>query len=410
MKILLATIIIIFTLNPVVVLSKTSLKIGLLIGNSKQRNSYYNLAEQFNAQYPDISINYMVANDTSYKSKIEKWLTGQEEGPDVLYWQAGERLFSYVKQDLIEPIDDLWKQESWDESFAQGIKDTIIFKNVAYALPFAYYHWGFYYKKTLFNRLNIQTPTTWEELLNACDILKKNDIYPILIGSNNHWRTAGWFDYLNLRINGLSFYQKLMSGEIPYTNKKVIKVFIAWKELIERSCFFKYSEVLSWQDSLPFLYRDLSGMILSGNFIEKQISPKHIQDFDFFRFPIINKDIPLYEVAPTDIFIIPKNSKNKKLAKLFLAFVGRPDIQTTLNQDLGYISPNIKSKINNNYFSNIGRSMLEDAKGVSQFYDRDTKKEMAIAGTNIFSLFLNNTDIEKTVEQLENARLSIFQR
>lgn len=388
--------------------AEESLNIVLLIGNKAQRSAYYDAGLKFERENPGISITYTLDDDENYKLAVEKRL---KEGNDfdLFYWNAGERLYGFVKQDLIEPIDDLWQQENWDESFTQAMKNTISYKGKNYALPFSYYQWGFYYKKSLFTKLNISPPATWEELLTTCDTLNSNNIHPILIGSSAHWRTAGWFDYLSLRINGLEFHNKLMLGQVKYTHNNVKKVFKAWKELIDRKCFFKYSKLMDWRDSLPYLYRDLAGMTLIGNFVEKQFSLMFVDDIGFFKFPVIEQSIADYEVAPTDVFILSKRSKNKEIAKRFLAFIAQPHIQQSLSEGLGYLSTNIKSTPSNSYFAKKGYVLLKEAEGISQFYDRDTPKQMSLAGTKIFSDFINNMDIESTVQALEKARVQVFE-
>lgn len=402
------TIYIFLMTNAVEAFAKESLNITLLIGNKAQRSAYYDAGLKFEKIHPNVSITYTLDNDENYKLAIEKRL---KEGKDfdLFYGNAGERLYSFAKQGLIEPIDDLWQKENWDKSFSKGMKNAVSYENKIYALPFSYYQWGFYYKKSLFDKLNIAAPATWKQLLETCDTLNHRGIHPILIGSSAHWRTAGWFDYLNLRINGLEFYNELMSGRVKYTHNNVRKVFQAWKELIDRKCFFKYSKLMDWKDSLPYLYRDLAGMTLIGNFVEKEFSSMFVNDIGFFKFPVIDQKIASYEVAPTDIFILSKRSKNKEIAKLFLAFIAQPHIQQSLNEGLGYLSANINSTPSNNYFAKKGYLLLKEADGISQFYDRDTTKEMAVAGTKIFSDFINNVDIEPALQALEKARAQVFE-
>ena len=67
-------------------------------------------------------------------------------------------------------------------------------------------------------------------------------------------------------------------------------------------------------------------MMLTGNFVTTVISKKLLHDFAFVRFPKININLPYYEEAPTDIYFIPKSSKNKDAAKKFLAFLATAEI------------------------------------------------------------------------------------
>jgi len=406
-QLFLVALILTFLINPTEVVANDTLDVGLLIASKGQRISYHKVARQFELENPTIHVNYVVRDDAGYKLALEQWLTGNS-APDVLYWQAGERLYQLADQGLIDPINDIWNQEQWDASFTQGVKKAVTLEGNVYGLPFSYYQWGFYYKKSLFAKLGLQPPKTWEEFLKVGEVLKSKNIDPITIGTKNHWPSAGWFDYLNLRINGLDFHQALMRGKVPYTDDRVRQVFNTWKVLVDQQFFSESSEERNWKQGLPYLYREKAGMTLIGNFVEQHLPLQLVEDMAFFKFPKINENLPFYEEAPTEIFMIPKNGSNKKLAKKFLAFMGRPDVQVTLNQGLGYISPNIKAKPSKNYFTRIGSETLKEAQGISQFYDRDTSKEMASAGIKLFSNFLKTGDVDFTLKELEKVRQKSF--
>ena len=92
----------------------------------------------------------------------------------------------------------------------------------------------FFYRKDLFEKAGIKSePKTWDEFLDACKKLKASGVAPIAVAARDSWTLAAWFDYLDLRINGNAFHQKLMAGEIPYTDPRVKKVYTAWKTLMD---------------------------------------------------------------------------------------------------------------------------------------------------------------------------------
>jgi len=380
------------------------LEVGLLVASKGQRQVYYELARKFEAEHPHINVTYVAKDDAGYKSSIEGWLTA-ERGLDLLYWQAGEPLFQFVRRGLIESLDLQWQQQQWYSDFPPNVQDVVSIDGSPYGLPYSYYQWGFYYKKSLFSKLSLQPPTTWPEFLEICRRLKAQGISPIVLGSKNHWPTASWFDYFNLRINGLEFHRQLLQGQISYRDKRVAEVFKTWKVLIDRDYFVKSSSTLMWKEGLPYLYRDLAGMMLIGNFVEQHFPKNLARDIGFFRFPQINADVAYYEEAPMEIFILPINSRHKKEAKQFLAFIGRANIQASLNDGLGYIPPHIHAKKSSSYFIQQGSETLREAQGLSQFYDRDTNRKMAAAGIKILSAFSRSGNIETAIAALEKQRL-----
>nr|WP_240920014.1 ABC transporter substrate-binding protein [Paraglaciecola sp. 20A4] len=362
---------------------------------------------QFEKEHPDIQIKYVIQNDTHYKRSIQNWLT-QIKGLDVLYWQAGLRLNQIAAQGLLEPLDELWQAQRWQEHFPKGIQAIIRQDEHFYGLPYSYYQWGFYYKKSLFSQLGITVPQTWMEFISVCEKLKASGVTPIVVGGKGKWPAASWFDYLNLRINGLAFHQQLMKGHIPYTDTRVSNVLYKWKQLIDLRYFIPTMNDKNWTEVLPYIYRDIAGMTLLGNFAEQHIADKSSDDIAFFRFPEINPNIPLYEETPIEIFVMPKNAQHKAAAKVFLTFVGRADIQESLNNELGYIAPHNQAKKNSFYESYLNIEMKANDNGLAQYFDRDTAELMSIEGVKILSAFLSNADVELTALNLEKIRLQAF--
>jgi len=259
-------------------------------------------------------------------------------------------------------------------------------------------------KKSVFKKYNLNEPKTWDEFLELNKKLKDNKITPIGIGTKNNWPAASWFSYLDLRINGLDFHRKLLTGENSFKDEKVKKVLTTWKELIDKGYFIKKSEKYDWKGILPYMYRDKVGMYLIGNFALSRINIP-LSKFGFFRFPIIDEKMPIYEEAPTDVLFINKKSTKKESSKKFLEFMARPKSQYMLNEVLGFISPNNNAQDSNNEFVKVGAEILGQAEGVSQFFDRDTSQGMANEGFEIFGEFIRNPNIDKTMEALEKSRL-----
>lgn len=146
-----------------------------------------------------------------------------------------------------------------------------------------------------------------------------------------------------------------------------------------------------------------------GNFLVPQLPKSVRDDIGFFRFPQIKSDMPYYEEAPMDVLIIPHNARNKKGAKQFLAFMGRADVQYAMNSQMGMISPNRAAKKGKDRFIQAGAQILEEAEGISQFYDRDTPSGMFNPGMDAMIQFMNQPkNIEEILEKLDTVRKQVF--
>ncbi|NCP66019.1 MAG: hypothetical protein GW763_05865 [Paraglaciecola sp.] len=142
-----------------------------------------------------------------------------------------------------------------------------------------------------------------------------------------------------------------------------------------------------------------------GNYVIQDIPENLLKSIGFFPFPLVNEQIGLFEEAPLDVLLIPRNAKNTALAMRFLAFASRSDIQSKLNAMLGVISPNRLAQSTTSELVQEAYKVLNHAEGLTQFFDRDAKKTLADNIMPIFDRFLINPNVEKTLLELESARL-----
>ncbi|MDG3085947.1 extracellular solute-binding protein [Vibrio hannami] len=385
--------------------SAQDLRVSLLSFNGAQREAYDTIFEQFSQKHTNINLVVTNYEAEKYKSEIGDWLQTDKHS-DIMYWFGGERLRSFVKQGLVKNLDETWQSNNWDESFTTAAKSSVSFEDQKYGLPVHYYPWAMYYKKSLFERLGIVPPTTWEEFISTSNKLKENQITPIVVGSKNHWTLAAWFDYLNLRLNGLEFHLKLMNGDVSYKDNRVIKVFEVWSSLATQNYFLAGHQNLTWREALPFLYRNKGGIMLMGNFWTSQIPPSLYDDIGMIRFPIIDSSLPVYEEAPTNVWMIPDNTQNKEGAITLMEYLAEPQVQEELNSAIGMIAPSPTHKASNDYFINRAYELLAKADGSSQFFDRDTLQPIASKGIEQFSRFVSNVEtLPDVLEELERLRI-----
>ena len=383
---------------------------GTLVINSDQadpapKRAFDELVAQFKQDNPDIEIQFNTFEKEGYKTAIRNWLTS--EPPDVVFWYAGNRMKTFVDRGLLEDVSDLWSKNDLHNKLAPA-RSSMTIDDKQWGIPYTYYQWGVYYRKDLFEKAGLKEPKTWEEFLAVCAKLNADGIAPIAIGTKYLWTAAGWFDYLNMRVNGLDFHIELMDGKVPYTDPRVREVFDVWKQLVDPGYYLENHATYSWQEAQPFLYNGKAAMYLIGNFITPNF-PDEIRDqMGFFQFPVIKDGVGIGEDAPTDTIHIPAKAKNKEDARKFLAYLARADVQQQFNEAILQLPVHVDAKAKDDPFLNIGAEMLSKA-GTAQFYDRDTPPEMAKVGMKGFQEFMVKPDrVDKILQRLEKARKRIF--
>ncbi len=387
-----------------------TLAVNIAYKGAVQRTVWQSTVDEFKKANPDVDVKVSFIEEEAYKVQLPGWLSTQ--APDIINWHNGERMAFYASRGLLEDLSEDWKKNGWDNTYA-STKEASSWQGKQYSAPTVYYSWGMFYRKDLFKKVGIAgEPKSWDEFLEACKKLKAAGIAPIAVGGRDAWTLAGWFDYLDLRINGNAFHQQLMAGDVAYTDPRVKKVYTAWKSLIDNKYFIDNALSYDLDGAQPFLFQGKAAMMLMGTFIAKGFPAKLAPEMGYFQFPIIDANVPTAEEGPTESIHIPAKARNKTDARRFIAFVGTPAISAKLADGLGSLPANSKSPAPADPISRIGFEILSNAKGgISQFYDRDMTKEMADEGMKGMQKFISDpSKIDDVLNELEQSRKRIYKK
>ena len=386
---------------------------GEIVLNSDQsdpapKKAMEELIADFQKANPDVTVKWNNFDHEGYKSAINNFLKANP--PDVAAWYAGNRMAPQVKAGLFEDVTDVWEKNGLDDSLKSAAPSMTI-DGKKWGVPYTYYQWGIYYRADIFKDKGIEPPKTWADLIAACAKLKDAGITPFTIGTKALWPTGGWFDYLDLRVNGYPFHMDLTSGKVPYTDPKVKAVFDKWAELVKPGYFVENHAALDWQDAMPQFVQGKAAMYLMGNFAVAPMMAGGLKEdqIGYLQFPEITAGVPKAEDAPTDTFHIPTGAKNKADARKFLAFVASAPAQSKLNAILGQLPVNNKAAKPDDKFLSAGFTVLSSAAGLAQFFDRDAPADMAKTGMEGFQRFMVHPEQEGAIlADLEKARARIY--
>ncbi len=360
----------------------------------------------FEREHPDVRVELNVYDHESYKKSIRNWLTGVP--PDVVFWFAGNRMRQLVAPGLLDDVSEIFTADA-RASIHPSALELVSVGARQYGVPYTYYQIGLYVRRDLLADAGVARLLDWTDLVAACEKLKAAGIEPIAIGTKDLWPAAAWFDYLDLRLNGLVFHMDLMQGRVSYADRRVRDVFARWRELVDRDCFSRNHVSSSWQESQALLYEGKAAMMLIGNFIVANFPPRVREQMDFVRFPTMRAGIGAFEEAPMNTVHVPARARNKEDAKRFLAFVLRADTQEALNKAMLQIPVHFKAATANDRFLERGRELLARADGLSQYFDRDTSEDLASVAMRGFQEFMVYPDrVDSIIESIERARVRIY--
>ncbi|WP_057262411.1 ABC transporter substrate-binding protein [Duganella sp. Root1480D1] len=389
--------------RPIPCAAAEKLVIDYIVSHSAQRTAWIRVISEFSAANPDVQVTHNGFPQEQYKRDFTARLKSGKV--DVAFWYAGERLRDAAANKLLAPLDPDTVALLKKRKFYPVTIDGTRIDGEVYGFPMYYYPWGFVYRKSLFKQLGIAPPATWDEFLHACERLSAAGVTPIGLGAAANWPAAGWFDYFDLRLNGLDFHRKLLRGDVPFTDARVRRIFDMWAGLLRKGYFLPATIEQEHERVLPYMYRNHVGMMLMGSFIAAKFPQAIAGDMGFFAFPAISPEMPAYEDAPLDVLVLPAKSPNPQFRKRFLAFLAESgairhiaEADQTLPAQADTTFPPI-------LLGDPARQVLNRAAGLSSFFDREADSGLIGPVFEGLRLFLKPPhDAEQAVLTIETLR------
>lgn len=310
---------------------------------------------------------------------------------DIAFWFAGERMRGLVQKRLLAPLDPEFVRTVVTKAVARAPLAGGVVDGQHYAFPVTYYPWGFFYRKSTFARLGLAPPQDWGSFLKVCEALKAASITPTAVGAQAGRPAAAWFDYLNLRSNGLEFHQKLLRGDIPFSDLRVRQVVDLWKTLLDRGFFLDKTVGTEWDSVLPFLYREQVGMVLLGVCRCQIRWQSFCRRHRFLRVSAHPGQSPRGESRAT--------------THRFLAYLATEPALNVFNDAVATISPLAQGQASTDTLFRSSKAVLDATSGLSFYFDRDARADLIQPAFDAFKGFLRPPhDVDAAMRTITRSR------
>ncbi|HEX3782837.1 MAG TPA: substrate-binding domain-containing protein [Pseudonocardiaceae bacterium] len=308
----------------------------------------------------------------TFRTQLPTLLTSANP-PDTYTWYAGSVARSYADKGLLLDVSDVWKTMSTYSPALKSLSSTTAGRQIF--VPTSYYWWGMFYRKSNFAKWGVrQVPTNWSEFVSLCEQIKGKGVAPIGLGAGGDtpWVASGWFDYLDIRLNGATYHRDLLAGKHSFADPQVHKVFQQWSTVLPY--FDPQSTAIPFQDATTSLLQGRTGMMLIGTFFADAVPKDTLDDIDFFQFPIIDPSVPVVEEGPTDGFFASSHSSHLAGTRDFLTYMATAPAQELYIKTAGgtVLPTNPAAKDAGTALVAKGKAMLAKAADLTQFFNRDS--------------------------------------
>ena len=371
--------------------------------NGDQEKSLQGLVDNFQKENPNIKV--ILQNQSSYPDLQQK-ITATTASPKDLPTMTQaypDWLLNAIDENLVLDLkpyieNETLKFDNYDD-IVKGFREASTLDGKIYGIPFNKSTEVLWYNKTLFDKLNLKVPKTYEEFKDVAeDIKEKANI------------VGGGFDSLSnyyttyLKNEGVTFDSKL-----DPTSDKSEKAVDYYLDGVKKG-YFRIAGTDKYL-SAPFGNETIAmfvGSNASETFVKQGVNNK---------FEIGVAPYPAKEVMQqgTDLFVFNSATAEQKTAAYeFLKFLTTKDNQITWATQTGYI-PVRESAINSDEYKNTGSliaPIIADAtknlftnplvKGMDSAYrESNTVLESVLAE--------KNPDVKSKLEAFKSTLMSIWE-
>lgn len=267
-------------------------------------------------EYPGTKVEYTLLPDDQYYTALKSKLsTGQS--PDMFLVQPKKASASSVeemaKAGYIEDLSDL---ENWDKLVEQG-KEDMSYKGKPYALSSGIGVLGTWYNKDVFKENNLEIPKNWDEFLNACEVLKKAGITPIVMGDKDSFMIQfGMYQIAANQVypNNPDFDNQLYTGETNFTDTLWVNTITLYKELYDKGYVTSNSLGLGQPQAQQIFKDQQAAMIFDGDFSFPALENDHFE-LGFMGLPANDTGDSYIAAATAAGYAISSKSEHKEMLK-----------------------------------------------------------------------------------------------
>lgn len=288
---------------------------------------FQTMAAEYQKLHPGVTVELIQESDDSVKGKT-KTLVASNSLPDVFFSWTGSWGSNFVRGkravDLTKVIGD---GTEWGGMLAPAAVKAFVYNGKNYGIPLYLDAKFMGYNKAIFAQHGVSEPKTFEDLLSACDTLRKAGVVPISFGNKESWPAVHYAGQLLAYNVPQSVLEKDFDPKTAtYDDAGYGQALAQLKSLNDRCSDGAAVNGSSYASALQAFSNGQSAMYYQEIIEFDQATAADAlkrEDFGFFTLPVpagAKGDPKAIEGAPEG-YMISSDSKNVPLAIDFMKFV-----------------------------------------------------------------------------------------
>ncbi|MBI5929756.1 MAG: extracellular solute-binding protein [Chloroflexi bacterium] len=251
------------------------------------------LINNFNNSQDKYFIDVMQLQTEQFKNDIILAVDSDSQ-PDVFLTWGGGTLKEFVDKGAVREIQEL--DGELGENFISASLSPFTFEDKHYAIPLSLAAVVMIVNPALFEAYNLELPTDWESLLNACAVFNEAGIIPISFANSEKWPGSHWFSYLVTRLGGADEFAAAANREsVGFDDPVFIEAGKKLREIVDANCFTPdfMTASLADGDYITDMVEGRAAMLLAGSWVFPDLRGQSGDQYDQYQvipFPTIVDD------------------------------------------------------------------------------------------------------------------------
>ena len=304
-------------------------------GTEQNATALKNMATAFHKLHPNVTVNVVSQPADNYFALLQAAAVSKT-GPDLAVMWTG--LFTLQYKDFLTNLQGKVPASALARIDPDALKWTsndFNPSNGPYVIPLENQFYIGFYNKAAFTKAGVSAvPTDWNQLFAACKKLKAAGYLPMTYGNGGQPLGAEfypWYDmsYMMIGTYPVSEWQKLYSGQIPWTSPTVSAQLSTWAKLKSAGC--TNNDVLTKTNNLGDFESGKAAMMIDGTWDTQKFTSALGNKVAAFVPPFSNNPIKGVVDFAGDGLSMTTYSKHPTQAAQFLTFMTTPQAGAIVN-------------------------------------------------------------------------------
>ena len=281
------------------------------------------------------------------RNAVELALTSGD-APDVFYsWPSGAGLTAYAREGYLLDLTPYADQYNWWDRLPEWAIERNMFQGKLYAYPWEQDLEYVYYNTRIFAELGLTPPTSFDEVLNWCNVATEAGYVPISFSNSpDGWQGANMFTDMVALTGGRQLGLDVLQGRKPWNSPELVEALELLLQMVDADCFTPGFNGIHYGDSLAQFYTGQATSVWTGTWVIHEVVASVPEDeLDVFYMPQIKPDVPqATHMSEGSAYYVWGGTNNADLAAAYIEFMTNPRWLSTWIED-GFAIPIQKTAI-----------------------------------------------------------------